>query len=192
MKNAKKFCNLFFNFVSFVTLSSFTIWMFFSKILWPFQFNVHAFHFSPLLRENLWKNLLILWLTLKLFIVICRLTKIFQLKFPTKKMVALWNCYQFVIYFWNFEQRLRKKLWKDLPFFFNIFKLPLFVYMFTKFYDQQVTKENMPFVSICEPKLVCCTNFEQYFRLELWKTLQLSNVFLKIVSIFTLETIIGL
>ena len=35
---------------------SFRIWVFFSKISWPFQFNVHFFHFPPLLRENLRKT----------------------------------------------------------------------------------------------------------------------------------------
>ena len=28
----------------------------FSKISWPFQFNVHFFHFAPLLRKNLSKD----------------------------------------------------------------------------------------------------------------------------------------
>ena len=96
----------------------------------------------------------------------------FRLKFPNKKMAALWKCYQFIINFRNFEQRLRKNLWKDLPFFFNIFKLPLFLYVFIKFHDQQITKKSMPFVSICQQKLVYCPNFEQYFWLKLWKTLQ--------------------
>ena len=137
--------------------------MFFSKILWPFQFNVHAFHFSALLRENLWKNLLILWLTLKLFIVICRLTKIFQLKFPTKKMVALWNCYQFVIYFWNFEQRLRKKLWKDLPFFS----------IFSNFHFSCICSQN--FMTSKLQKRIC--RLFQYVNQNLFVAPTLNNIF---------------
>ena len=151
---------------------TFTICIFFSKILWRFQFNVHVFHFPPLLRENLWKDLLILWLIFELFMVICRFTKFFGLKLPSKKMARLSKCHQFLINFRNFEQRLRKKLWKDLPFFFNIFKLPLFLYVFIKFHDQQITKKSMPFVSICQQKLVYCPNFEQYSWQKLWKTLQ--------------------
>ena len=34
-------------------LPNFTLWIFFSKICWPFQFNVHIFRFPTLLRENL-------------------------------------------------------------------------------------------------------------------------------------------
>ena len=144
---------------------------FFQKFYGGFNLMSMFFTFHHL-RENLWKDLLILWLIFELFMVICRLTKFFGLKLPNKKMAPLSKCHQFLINFGNFEQRLRKKLWKDLRFFFNIFKLPLFLYVFTKFHDQQITKKSMPFVSICQQKLVYCPNFEQYSWQKLWKTLQ--------------------
>ena len=34
-------------------LPNFTLWIFFSKICWSFQFNVHIFRFPTVLRENL-------------------------------------------------------------------------------------------------------------------------------------------
>ena len=58
--------------------------------------------------------------------VICRLTKFFRLKLPNKKMAPLSKCHQFLINFRNFEQRLRKKLWKDLRFFFQYFQTSTF------------------------------------------------------------------
>ena len=59
---------------------SFTIWIFFSKFSWLFQFNVQFFHFAPLLQENLWKDLPILWLVFKPSIIMCTLTKFCHLK----------------------------------------------------------------------------------------------------------------
>ena len=62
-------------------LPNFMLWIFFSKICWPFQFKVHIFRFPPLLRENLWKGLQILWLIFKLPVVTCTLTKFGSLNF---------------------------------------------------------------------------------------------------------------
>ena len=70
-------------------LRSFTIWIFFSKISWPFQFNVHFFHFPPLLRENLLKDVPILWLISKRSIIICTFTKFCHLQVFFKKMAAV-------------------------------------------------------------------------------------------------------
>ena len=64
------------------------------------------------------------------------------------------------------------KLMKRCTIFFNILKLPLYFYMFTKFHDQQIKKKKKPSVSICEQNLAYCSNFEQYFPQKLWKTLQ--------------------
>ena len=46
-------------------LPGFMLWVFFSEIWWPFQFNGHFFWFPYLWRENLWKDLQILWLIFK-------------------------------------------------------------------------------------------------------------------------------
>ena len=70
-------------------LRSFTIWIFFSKMSWPFQFNVHFFHFPPLLRENLWKDVPILWLISKRSIIMCTFTKFCHRKVFFKKTVAV-------------------------------------------------------------------------------------------------------
>ena len=74
-----------------VCLPSFTLWIFFSKICWPFQFNVHFLRFAPLLRENLLKDLPVLWLIFKLPIIMCTLKKFCRLKVFTKKMAVFQN-----------------------------------------------------------------------------------------------------
>ena len=74
------------------SLPNFTLWIFFSKVCWPFQFNVHIFRFPSLLRENLWKDLPILWLIFKLPVVKCTFRKFHSLKFFFEKMPALSKC----------------------------------------------------------------------------------------------------
>lgn len=111
----------------------------------------------------------------------------FRLKFPTRKIAALWKCYQIIIYFHNFEQPLRKKLWKDLPFFFNIFKLPIFHYMFTKFHDQQVTKKNYAVYFNMWTKACLLHQIWTIFLINYEKPYNLWNLFLKFVSSVTLS-----
>ena len=49
-----RFYNIFSKYCSnCARLPNFTLWIFFSKMCWPFQFNVHIFGFPALLRENL-------------------------------------------------------------------------------------------------------------------------------------------
>ena len=49
-----RFYNIFSKYYSkCARLPNFTRWIFFSKICWPFQFNVHIFRFPTLLQENL-------------------------------------------------------------------------------------------------------------------------------------------
>ena len=49
-----RFYNIFSKYYSnCARLPNFTLWIFFSKICWLIQFNVHIFGFPPLLRENL-------------------------------------------------------------------------------------------------------------------------------------------
>ena len=49
-----RFYNIFSKYYSnCARLPNFTLWIFFSKICWPFQFNVHKFRFPTLFRENL-------------------------------------------------------------------------------------------------------------------------------------------
>ena len=88
-------------------LPSFTLWIFFSKIWWPSQFNGYFFRFPPLLRENLWKDLQFLWLIFKYSIMIYTFKKICPLEICSKKMAALSKCLQFIIHFHNFEQHLQ-------------------------------------------------------------------------------------
>ena len=85
-----RFYNIFSKFISNCTrLPSFTIWAFFAKILWPFQSNIHFFHFQPLFRENLWKDRPILWLIFKFILAMYTLKKFSHLKIFTKKIMAL-------------------------------------------------------------------------------------------------------
>ena len=88
-----RFYNIFSKYYSnCARLPNFTLWIFFSKICWPFQFNVHIFRFPPLLRENLWKDLPILWLIFKLPIFMCTLTKFRSVKTFINKMAVLSRC----------------------------------------------------------------------------------------------------
>ena len=57
----------------------------FQKFVGRFHFNVHFFHFPPLLQENLWKDLPILWLIFRILIFMCTLTKFCGLKFFFQK-----------------------------------------------------------------------------------------------------------
>ena len=73
-------------------LASFTLWIFFCKIWWPFQFNAHFFYFPPLLRENLCKDLAISWLIFKVPIVMCTLTNLCHLKIFCKNLPTISKC----------------------------------------------------------------------------------------------------
>ena len=73
-------------------LPSFTLWIFFPEIWWPFQFNGHFFRFPSLWRENLWKDLQILWLIFKDSIMIYTFTKICPLEICTNKMATVSKC----------------------------------------------------------------------------------------------------
>ena len=77
-------------------LRSFTIWIFLSKISWPFQFNVHFFHFPSLLRENLWKDLPIFMIIFKRSVIMCTLTKFCHLEVFFKK----WRLFQYFNNLW--------------------------------------------------------------------------------------------
>ena len=72
-------------------LPRFTIWIYFSKMLSPFQYSIDFFNFQPLLREKLWKDLTILWLIFKVPDLMYTLTKISHLKMFTKKMAVFQN-----------------------------------------------------------------------------------------------------
>ena len=139
------------------------IWIFSSKILWPFQFNVHVFHFSPLLRENLWKNLLILWLILKLFIIICRLKKIFQLKFPTKK----WWLFENVISLLFISATLSNVCEKSNE------KAYLFFSIFSNFHFSFICSQN--FMTSKLQKKIC--RLFQYVNQNLFTAPTLNNIF---------------
>ena len=92
MKRPIVFITYFQSSFQIVRLPSFTIWIFFSKILWRFQYNIHFFPFLAVLPEKLRKNIPILWLIFKFFIIVWTLTKFCDLKLFTKKMAPLWKC----------------------------------------------------------------------------------------------------
>ena len=75
-----------------VRLPSFTIWIFFSKILWRFQYNIHFFPFLVVLRENLWKDIPIWWLIFKVAMIMCTITTFCDLKIFHKNMVVVSKC----------------------------------------------------------------------------------------------------
>ena len=135
-KKTCRFYNVFSKSTSNCTcLQSFTIWICFSKIWWPFQFNVYFFRFPPLLPDNLWKDVLILWLIFKLSIIMCRLTKFFQVKCLLKK----WRLFGNVNNLSLISATLRNicdKTSEKTYLFFHILGLPLWFYMFTNFRDQ--------------------------------------------------------
>ena len=84
------FYNIFSNSISSCTHSrSFTLWIFFSKILWPFQFNGHFFSFPSLLREKFWKELTISWLIYKVPILMCTVANFCPVEIFEKNMAAL-------------------------------------------------------------------------------------------------------
>ena len=74
---------------------------FFSKIWWPFKFNVHFLHSPPLLRESLWKELPILVLIFKCSIIMCTLTKFSNLKLFSKKNGG---CFKILRIYFSFPQ----------------------------------------------------------------------------------------
>ena len=92
MKRPIVFITYFQSSFQIVRLPSFTIWIFFSKILWRFQYNIHFFPFLVVLRENLWKDIPILWLIYKVAMIMCTVTKSCDLKIFTKNMVAVSKC----------------------------------------------------------------------------------------------------
>ena len=103
-------------------LRSFTIWIFFSKISWPFQFNVHFFHFPPLLRENLWKDVPILWLISKLSIIMCTFAKILSSGSFFKKNGCCFNILTIYDSFVQFGATFATKFMKRPTIFFTYFQ----------------------------------------------------------------------
>ena len=153
-------------------LPSFTLWIFFSKIWWPSQFNGYFFRFPPLLRENLWKDLQFLWLIFKYSIMIYTFKKICPLEICSKKMAALSKCLQFIIHFHNFEQHLQHFGFTSLQnlvmeIFFEKKKWDLFQYV------------NKSFVIPGTLNNILDKYYEKFFNS--------CNVLFKFVSIFTLS-----
>ena len=102
------FYNIFPNSISNCTHSrSFTLWIFFSKILWPFQFNDHFFSFPSLLREKFWKELTISWLIYKVPILMCTLANFC----PVEIFKKIWQPFQNLLNYFltSFPKNLMKK-----------------------------------------------------------------------------------
>ena len=169
------------------SLPSFTLWIFFfSKIWWAFQFNVHFVHFPPILRKNLWKDLPILWLIFKLPIIMCTLAKFCHLKIFTKNG----GSFKMLTIYYSFRQLWAifvTKLMKRSTIFFNILKLPLYFYMFTKFHDQQIKKKKSRLFQYVNKILLIAATLNNIFHKNYEKLYNFCNVFLKFVSIFILS-----
>ena len=71
---------------------SFRIWIFFSKLSWPFQFNVHFFSLSTAFARKLKKDVPILWLISKRSIIMCTFIKFCHMKIFLKRMAAVLKC----------------------------------------------------------------------------------------------------
>ena len=142
-------------------LRSFTIWIFFSKISWLFQLNVQFFLFAPLLRQNLWKNLAILWLISKGSIILCRFTKFRHLNFFKKKWCLFQNVNN-LLFISSTLSNICGKTYENTYYLFQyILELRLCLYGFTKFHDDQIHKTNMAPAWICQQNLAYSINFEQ-------------------------------
>ena len=154
-------------------LRSFTIWIFFSKMSWPFQFIVHFFHFPPLLRQNLWKDVTILQLFFKCSIIICTFRK-----FSNLKHLSFLNggCFKMLTIYFSFPQvwpTFAIKLKKSATVFYTYLKLRLQFYNFAKCNGYNINKDKMKSAWIYEQSLAYSSNFEQYFWPKLWKILQI-------------------
>ena len=75
MKRPIVFITYFQSSFQIVRLPSFTIWIFFSKILWRFQYNIHFW-----------------WLIFKVAMIMCTVTKFCDLKIFHKNMAAVSKC----------------------------------------------------------------------------------------------------
>ena len=60
--------------------------------------------------------------------------------------------------------------------------------MFAKFLGQEIKKNKMPSVSICQQNLIYFSNFEQYFRQQLLKILQILESIFQVCFMFYLVT----
>ena len=160
---------------------------FYQKFVGRFHFYVHFFRFPPLLRENLWKDLSILWLIFKLLIFMCTLTKFCGLKFFFKNMAALSKNVNNIIHFCNFEQHLRQNLWKDLRIFW-IFSNCGFIFMFTKFLISKFkNKKYRLFQYVDKTLFIIPATLNNIFHKNYEKPYNFCNVFLKFLSICTLS-----
>ena len=176
-----RFYNIFSKYYSnCARLPNFALWIFFSKICWPFQFNVHIFRFPPLLQENLWKDLPMLWLNFKHCIIMCTLTKFCHLKIFVKKTAAVSKCQQFIIHLLNFEQHLQLNLWKDLPFFYIFWN---FDFVFTSLQNFMISKIEKK----KKKKKNAACSLNNIFDRNGQKSFDFCDVFFKFVSLFTLS-----
>ena len=121
-----RFYNIFPKFIPNCTcLPSFT---FFSKILWRFQYNIHFFPFLVVLRENLWKDIPILWLIFKVAMIMCKVTKFCDLKIFTKKWRLFQNVHNFLFISTTLSNICDKTYEKTYSFFYIFWK---FHFIFT-------------------------------------------------------------
>ena len=89
---------------------------------------------------SFWQLWAIFALVFKLPIIMCTLAKFCHLKIFTKNG----GSFKMLTIYYSFRQLWAifvTKLMKRSTIFFNILKLPLYFYMFTKFHDQQIKKK---------------------------------------------------
>ena len=75
---------------------------------------------------------------------------------------------------------LREKLWKDLQFFWLIFKYSIMIYTFTKICPLEICTKKMATVSKCLQFIIHFRNFEQHLQQNLLKDLSFLLHILKV------------
>ena len=167
-------------------LPSFTMWIFFSKILWRFQYNIHFFPFLVVLRENLWKTYQFYDLFSKLLWLCARSQNFVIKKFLLKKWQLFQNAHNFLFISETLSNICDKTYEKTYSFFLHILKVPLHFYIFPKFGDRNLEKKwhlfqyvNKSFLIPATLNNILAKNYEKFFNS--------CNVLFKFVSIFTLS-----
>ena len=146
------------------------------------SFKMLTFYYS------FWQLWAIFALVFKLPIIMCTLAKFCHLKIFTKNG----GSFKMLTIYYSFRQLWAifvTKLMKRSTIFFNILKLPLYFYMFTKFHDQKIKKKKKKsrlFQYVNKILLIAAT-LNNIFHKNYEKLYNFCNVFLKFVSIFILS-----
>ena len=155
------------------------MWIFFSKIWWPFKFNVHFFHFPPLLRESLWKDLPILQLVFKCFIIMCTFTKFSYLKHFFKKSGG---CFKMLTIYFSFPQlwpTFAIKLKKRPTIFLHIWNFDFSFTSLQNFMIRKLIKIKCSLLEYVNKILLIVPTLNNIFDKNCEKSYKFCNVFFK-------------